>query len=319
MIIFVKIMAKVLVTGGAGFIGSQVVDALIQRRHKVVVVDNLSTGRKKNLNPSAVFYQADIKSIILNKIFEKEKPDIVFHYAANIDLRKSLVNPIFDAEENILGSLNLFSVCVKSKVKKIIFASTGGAIYGEQEYFPADEAHTTRPFAPYGVAKLAVEKYLDVFSNVYGIPYVVLRLANVYGPRQNPLGEAGVVAIFIYKLLKGEKVVINGDGKQTRDFVYVTDVVDASLKALNLKKNEVLNIGTGKESSVNRIFEILKKNTNSRQIPVHGPAKKGEQSRSVLDIKKARKFLDWNPEVSLQKGLEKTVEFFKHNRNYFRK
>jgi len=216
---------KILVTGGAGFIASQIADAFINEGHDVYILDNLSTGFEKNINPKAKFINADITSLSIFEIFSKEKFDVVNHHAAQIDVRKSVADPIFDANTNILGTINLLQACTKTGVKKFMFASTGGAVYGEQEYFPADENHPTNPVSPYGITKLTIEKYLYFYKNEYGLNYTILRYANVYGPRQNPFGEAGVVAIFASKLLKNENPVINGEGKQTRDYVFVEDVV----------------------------------------------------------------------------------------------
>ncbi len=304
-------LAKILVTGGAGFIGSNVADRFIQDGHKVVIIDNLSTGVKANLNKKAKFYKVDIRSAVIDKIFEREKPDILCHYAAQIDVRKSTNDPIFDAEVNIIGSLNLFNASVKHKVKKIIFASTGGAIYGEQDYYPADENHPANPVSPYGVAKLAIEKYLHFYKEVYGINFVALRYANVYGPRQNPFGEAGVVGIFTERLLGGKKAIINGDGKQTRDFVFVEDVVESNVLALKYPKSDIFNIGTGIETDVNRIFRTLDEKIGSGQKELHGPAQLGEQQRSVLECLKAKRVLKWKPKYNLEEGIAKTVEYYK--------
>ncbi|MCJ7509016.1 MAG: NAD-dependent epimerase/dehydratase family protein [candidate division Zixibacteria bacterium] len=307
-------MARIVVTGGAGFIVSQVADEFIRQKHKVVIIDNLSTGFEKNINPRAKFYKVDINSSVIDKIFKREKLDILCHHAAQIDIRKSVENPILDAEGNILGSLNLFESCIKHKVKKVIFASTGGAIYGEQAYFPADESHPAKPLSPYGIAKLSIESYLHFYAEAYGLNYISLRYANVYGPRQNSWGEAGVVAIFARKMLNGEKAFINGDGKQTRDFVYVNDVVKANLLALGYPKNNTFNIGTGIETDINTIFKLIKKETENNQKELHLPAKKGEQVRSVLDFSKARKNLKWRPKMELTEGIKKTVEYFKDER-----
>jgi UDP-glucose 4-epimerase len=304
-------LAKILVTGGAGFIGSNVADRFIKDGHKVVIIDNLSTGVETNLNKKAKFYKVDIRSAVIDKIFEREKPEVLCHHAAQIDVRKSANDPIFDAEVNILGSLNLFNACVKRKVKKIIFASTGGAIYGEQDYFPADEKHPANPLSPYGVAKLTIEKYLHFYKEVYGTNFVALRYANVYGPRQNPFGEAGVVAIFTEKLLRSERAIINGDGKQTRDFVFVEDVVESNVLALKYSKSAIFNIGTGIETDINHIFRVLKEKTGSKQKELHGPAKLGEQQRSVLECSKAKSVLKWKPRYDLEEGIAKTVEYYK--------
>lgn len=305
-------MAKILVTGGAGFIGSNVADRLITMGHKVVIVDNLSTGFKENVNPKARFYKADIRSKNIEQIFKKEKPEILCHHAAQVDVRKSVADPIFDARVNIEGTLNLLNNCVMYKTRKVIFASTGGAVYGEQDYFPADEKHPERPLSPYGITKLVVEKYLYFYKESYDLNYIALRYANVYGPRQNPWGEAGVVAIFTQRLLSGKKAVINGDGKQTRDYVYVKDVVEANLVALNYSESACFNIGTGIETDVNTIFRLLKRKISSKQKEIHGPGKPGEQKRSVLDCSKAKKILSWSPKYDLDKGLEETVKYYQN-------
>jgi len=306
---------NILVTGGAGFIGSHVVDSYIELGHNVIVVDNLSTGSLENLNPKAKFYHLDIRDDEVEKIFKLEKIDVVNHHAAQMDVRKSVEDPIYDADVNIIGSLKLLQFSIKYGVKKFIFASTGGAIYGEQDYFPADEEHPTRPLSPYGVAKLTVEKYLYFYREVHGLNYVVLRYANIYGPRQNPHGEAGVVAIFTSKMLKGEQPVINGDGLQTRDYTYVGDVVRANVLALNYDKSDIFNIGTGVETDVNTLFHKLKNLTGAKCEEFHGPAKPGEQRRSVISYDKIYKTLGWKPEVSLDEGLRLTVEFFKNKFN----
>jgi UDP-glucose 4-epimerase len=303
-------LVKILVTGGAGFIGSNLADSFIREGHQVTIVDNLSTGLESNVNKKAKFFKVDIRSAVMDKIFERTKPDVLCHHAAQIDVRKSTADPIFDAEVNIVGSLNLLNACVKHQVKKVIFASTGGAIYGEQDYFPADENHPADPLSPYGVAKLTIEKYLHFYRETYGIDFVSLRYANVYGPRQNPFGEAGVVAIFTERLLANKETIINGDGTQTRDFVFVDDVVESNLLALNYPKSDIFNIGTGKETDINCIFRLLKKITGSKQKEIHGPAKPGEQQRSVLDFSKAARILKWKPKYTLQEGITKTVEFF---------
>jgi UDP-glucose 4-epimerase len=302
---------KILVTGGAGFIGSHLVDRFLRDGHKVTVVDNLSTGFEENVNPKARFFRADIRSAVIDKIFERTKPDALCHHAAQIDVRKSTTDPIFDAEVNISGTLNLLNACAKHKVKKVIFASTGGAIYGEQDYFPADEKHPANPLSPYGVAKLTVEKYLFFYRETHGIEYVSLRYANAYGPRQNPFGEAGVVAIFAQKLLSGQRAAINGDGRQTRDFVFVDDVVESNVLALRYPKSDIFNIGTGIETDVNSVFRILRSQTRSRQKEIHAPAKPGEQQRSVLDSSKAKRILSWKPRVTLNQGLAQTVDYFR--------
>lgn len=304
---------KILVTGGAGFIGSHVVDAYIDQGHEVVVIDNLMTGKKENINPEATFYEMDICDKNIFGVFQKEKFDLVNHHAAQMDIRRSVDDPVFDAHNNVIGTINLMQASAKNGVKKFIFISTGGAIYGEQDYFPADEEHPTRPISPYGITKLMGEKYLYFYTQTYGLNYVILRYANIYGPRQNPHGEAGVVAIFTAKLLAKEQPIINGDGTQTRDYVYVGDVVNANLKALNYDRNDCFNIGTGIESSVNEIFNQLNNLTGGRAKEHHGPPKPGEQLRSVLNYRKAKDRLNWVPQINLTIGLKRTVEYFKNH------
>ena len=305
---------NILVTGGAGFIASHIVDAYIKNGHNVIVVDDLSSGKRQNLNPKAKFYQLDIKSAEIHKVFFENKIDIINHHAAQMDVRRSVSDPKFDATINVIGFLNLMELAKKENVKKIIFSSTGGAIYGEQDYFPADENHPTRPLSPYGITKFATEKYLYYYKEIFGIDYVILRYANIYGPRQNPHGEAGVVAIFVSKLLQNEQPIINGNGKQTRDFVFVEDVVLANLMALEHQQSDIFNIGTAIENDVNSLFSNLKKITNSGFDFKYAPAKEGEQFRSVISSKKAEKILGWTPKNNFMDGLIKTVEFFKNEK-----
>ncbi|MFZ0390392.1 MAG: NAD-dependent epimerase/dehydratase family protein [Calditrichia bacterium] len=302
---------KILITGGAGFIGSHIADRYLQMGHQVVIVDNLITGRRENIPEKASFYELDIRSAELENIIAKEKPDIINHHAAQMDVRKSVADPIFDADINVLGGLNLLQNCVKFKVQKVIFASTGGAIYGEQDNFPADESHPLQPLSPYGITKLATEKYLYFYFQAYGLNYTVLRYANVYGPRQNPHGEAGVVAIFSEKLLKGEQPVINGDGTQTRDYVFVEDVVSANELALQNGKNRIYNIGTSKETDVNELYHLICRALEIEMPEQHGPAKAGEQLRSVLDYRRIASEVGWKPETGLQEGIRKTTGYFK--------
>ncbi|MBO8131740.1 MAG: NAD-dependent epimerase/dehydratase family protein [Candidatus Marinimicrobia bacterium] len=303
---------KILITGGAGFIGSHVADAYIKEGHDVVIIDNLVTGQIEFVNQKAKFYKFDIRSREAYDLIMDEKFDVINHHAAQIDVRKSTEDPKYDAEVNILGSINILEASNKSGVKRFIFISTGGAIYGEQDYFPADEEHPTRPISPYGIGKLTVEKYLYYYNQVFKLDYVVLRYANVYGPRQNPHGEAGVVAIFCDKMLRGNRAVINGDGTQTRDYVYVKDVVKANVLALTTyKTNEIYNIGTGVETDVNTIFKKIRDEINPNIEEFHGPPKPGEQKRSVISFHKAEKLLGWKPEYSLDEGLKETVSFFK--------
>jgi UDP-glucose 4-epimerase len=303
---------KILVTGGAGFIASHIVDAYVQLGHDVTVIDNLSSGNRDNINKSARFFELDIRDRDrVEGVFRETKFDLISHHAAQMDVRRSVSDPVFDASVNILGVLTLLECCIKTNVPRMIFASSGGAIYGEQDCFPADETHPRRPISPYGVAKLTTENYLFYYKTVYGFDSVCLRYANIYGPRQNPEGEAGVVAIFATKLLAGIQPIINGDGKQTRDYVYVGDVVRANVLALNSSGANVFNIGTGVESDVNVLFHHLKAAAGSTAQETHGPAKKGEQLRSVLDARKIAATLGWKAEVALDEGLAKTFAYFK--------
>jgi UDP-glucose 4-epimerase len=302
---------KILVTGGAGFIGSQVADAFISDGHDVCIMDNLSTGNEKNINPKARFFKYNIGNPEVLQIFEKEKFDVVNHHAAQIDVRKSVSDPIFDANINIIGTINLLQSCIKTGVKKFMFASTGGAIYGEQEYFPADENHPTKPVSPYGITKLAIEKYLFFYKNEYGLNYTILRYANVYGPRQNPLGEAGVVSIFTNKLLKNENPIINGNGEQTRDYVFVKDVVKANVLNLNNGSSDIYNVGTSIETSVIEIFSKLNEISGGIAEKKHGPSAKGEQLRSVITSDKLFKKFSWKPSVKINEGLKITYDYFK--------
>lgn len=302
---------KILVTGGAGFIGSHIADALIEKGHQVAILDNLVTGQEENINPEATFYKLDIRDDAVQTVFSDEKFDVVYHQAAQMDVRKSVEDPRYDAGVNILGTLNILQACAATGVKKILFASTGGAIYGEQVEFPATEEHPLWPASPYGVSKLTCERYIHYYSMAAGLNYALMRYANVYGPRQNPHGEAGVVAIFAKKLLAGEQPVINGDGKQTRDYVYVKDVVRANLLALEHPHNDYFNVGTGIETDVNVIFNLLRDAAESEAQEHHGTAKQGEQLRSVLSYKKAKDVLGWQPQTDLKQGIAETMAFFK--------
>jgi UDP-glucose 4-epimerase len=304
-------MSKVLVTGGAGFIGSQIADALIDKGLNVEVIDNLFTGRRENIPPKAIFHEMDIRSKEIDGIFGKAKYDTVFHLAAQMDVRKSVADPAFDADANILGGINLLQACKNHDVKKVIFASTGGAIYGEQVSFPAKEDHPQNPASPYGISKLAFEKYLRFYKAEYGLDYISLRYANVYGPRQRGDGEAGVVAIFFEYLLSGNKAVIFGDGCQTRDFTYVGDVVHANMLAMSYDKCGTFNVGTGIETDINTLFDAIKAIAGSKQERIYEPAKPGEQRRSVIDYGSIKMAMGWQPRVDLTDGLKKTAEFFK--------
>jgi UDP-glucose 4-epimerase len=302
---------KIVVTGGAGFIASHVVDAYIEIGHEVFVIDDFSTGQQENLNPRAQVESADISEGNAAKLIRDWKPDVLNHHAAQMDVRRSVVDPAFDASVNIVGFINLLEAAKHAGVKKVIFSSSGGAIYGDGEPIPADEAHPTVPLSPYGVSKLAGELYLAYYHMAFGLSSVALRYANVYGPRQSSRGEAGVVAIFISQLLAGQNPVINGDGKQTRDYVYVGDVVRANIAALDTTHVGPINIGTGTETDVVTICELLREGLGSSVTPVHGPAKSGEQRRSCLEASLARKVLRWTPQVSLKEGLQKTIGYYR--------
>jgi UDP-glucose 4-epimerase len=302
---------KVLITGGAGFIGSHLVDRLALEGHETVVVDNLSTGKRKNLNRAARFYKLDVQSRGLERVFRNERPALVMHLAAQMDVRRSVADPIFDAQVNILGTLNVLEQAVKHGTRKVIFASSGGAIYGEQETFPAPESHPTHPLSPYGISKLAGEHYLYYHHCMSGIQYVSLRYSNVYGPRQDPEGEAGVVAIFSRKMLAGEQPVIYGNGRQTRDFIFVEDVVDANLAVMGQDILGIYNVGTGVETPINALFRAFVELTGSACKEIHGPARKGEQARSVIDGSRLKQDTGWEPKTALRDGLARTVEYFR--------
>ncbi|WP_337873231.1 NAD-dependent epimerase/dehydratase family protein [Ignavibacterium sp.] len=305
---------KILVTGGAGFIASHITDAFVNEGHQVVVLDDLSSGFEKNINPKAKFVKGNIcDRELVEKLFSEENFDLVNHHAAQMDVRRSVKDPAFDANTNIIGTINLLQNAVKYKVQKLIFASTGGAVYGEQSYFPADENHPSQPRSPYGISKLAVEKYLYFYNAEYGLNYTILRYANIYGPRQNPFGEAGVVAIFSTKLLKGEQPIINGSGEQTRDYVFVGDVVKANLLTLNDSANDIYNVGTGIETNVNQLFHKLNSITKAGKEEKHGPAAPGEQMRSVITSEKLLKKFGWKPSTTIDEGLKITLDFFRNN------
>jgi UDP-glucose 4-epimerase len=276
-----------------------------------MVVDDLSTGKRENLNPKARFVQADIQDPAVRQLIVQEKIEVLNHHAAQMDVRRSVADPLFDARINILGMLNLLEGAREAGVKKILFASSGGTVYGEQETFPATEAHPTRPICPYGVSKRTGEQYLHFYNVEYRIPYIALRYANIYGPRQDPHGEAGVVAIFTLRLLAGEQPIINGDGKQTRDYVFVGDVARANLAALQTDYTGPINIGTGIETDVNQLFAHLRQFAGSSAPETHGPAKPGEQRRSVLAWERASQLLGWRPEIKMEDGLRQTVEYFR--------
>ena len=342
----------VLVTGGAGFIGSHIVDLLIKNNYEVVIVDDLSSGREENVNKKARLYKLDITDQNdLVEVFKKEKPDYVCHEAAQISVSFSVRDPLFDAQTNIVGSLNLLQCCLLNhQIKGIVFASSGGTIYGEPEYFPITEDYPFMPQSPYGISKVAVEHYLDFYQKNYHLPYVALRYGNVYGPRQDPYGEAGVIAIFIEKMLKGEIPTINGDGAYIRDYIYVEDVAQANLLALqnmvklskvvqekekaktkegekkeSEAKSEVqakietemkfngFNLGTGRGVSVNEIFSLLKEIIKFPHPAHYGPPRAGDLRKNILDCRLINEVLGWQPQFDFSEGLEKTVNWFEEN------
>jgi len=306
---------KYLITGGAGFIGSNIADALMKSGNSVVVVDNLSSGNKKNINSSAKFYKLDVTSSKLSDIFEKEKPDIVFHFAAHIEARVSVKDPLNDAKNNIIGGLNVVENCKNYKVKKIIFASSGGEIYGDAKEIPTAETYYPDPISPYGVAKFAIEKYLFAYLRMYGLKFVALRFGNVYGPRQNPFGEAGVVSIFGNKMLKGEQVLIHGSGKQTKDYLFINDAVLASIKLSKSSFVGVINVGTEKETSVLEIFKKIKNLTGYNLKEKHIVMPICGFKRGCLATGLVKKTINWSPEYQIDKGLEITIDWLKENFN----
>jgi len=317
-------MKKVLVTGGAGFIGSHIVDGYVEEGYQVVVVDDLSRGKRENLNKKAKFYQIDINDEKISEIFTQEKFDLVNHHAAQIDLRISVKKPLLDAKINILGTLNLLENCLKYKVRNFIFISSGGAIYGEPENMPVDEYYPKNPLSPYAVAKHTIEHYLYYYRQTFALNYVALRYANVYGPRQDPFGEAGVIAIFSQKMLKKDRPTIFGDGEQLRDYIYVDEIVSinmlASQKIESLNKKRAsspddlsYNVGTGKGNSVNFLYRTLAEITDFREKPIYAPGKKGDIRKIYLDTTKAQKELDWQAKLQLEDGLKKTVKWFKEH------
>ncbi len=302
---------KILVTGGAGFIGSHVVDIFIKEGHKVVVIDNLCTGKRKNVNEKAKLYLRDICSKGLSEIFKQEKPDVVCHHAAQINVRDSIKDPVLDSKINILGSINLLECCKEHNVKHFIYASSGGAIYGEPEQLPCDENHSIKPLSPYGASKYAVELLLHYYFTACKIRYTSLRYANVYGPRQEG-GEAGVVSIFINNMLNGKNCIINGKGEQTRDFIYVEDIAKANLLALNSTNNNlIINVGKGEQISIIELFKKIQSIIGSDIECEFGPEIKGEVERIFLSNNLAKEMIGWEPSIKLDEGLKRTVEWFK--------
>ncbi len=304
-------MATICVTGGAGFIGSHVAEALVHAGHRVLIVDDLSTGRKENVPEGATLHVLDIRSQEAAELLVRERVEILVHHAAQMDVRRSVEDPRLDADVNVLGTLNLLEAARRGDVRQVIFASTGGAIYGEQEAFPADEDHPARPVSPYGVSKLAGERYLYYYHHEHGLHATCLRYANVYGPRQNPHGEAGVVAIFMERILSGGRPVINGDGLQTRDYVWVGDVVAANLATLGAEGFRIYNVGTGIETDVVTLYGKIREALGGGPEPVHGPAKPGEQRRSVIDSSRIARELGVRVATPLAEGLSRTADWFR--------
>lgn len=301
----------ICVTGGAGFIGSHLAEAFVGAGHRVIVIDDLSSGRRENVPAEAELHILDIRSDEAAKLVATAGVDILVHQAAQMDVRRSVANPRFDADVNILGTLNLLEAAREGGVRQVIFASTGGAIYGEQDAFPADESHIERPLSPYGVSKLAVERYLGFYHHQYGLDVTCLRYANVYGERQNPHGEAGVVAIFLNRLLSGETPTINGDGMQTRDYVHVSDVVRANAAVVGLSGLQVFNVGTGKETTVVELFEKLAAALDNPTKPTFGPGKPGEQRRSVVDASRLQAATGLHDFLPLDAGFRRTATWFR--------
>ena len=304
---------KILVTGGAGFIASHVVDAYIAAGHDVVIVDDLSTGKKENLNPKAKFYHMNILDEKLQDIMKGEGIEAVNHHAAQIKVKASLEDPYFDVKVNVLGSVLLLDLCRRADVKKFIFAASGGAMYGEADKGPFPETHPARPLSVYGASKVSVEMYLDVFAQNFGLEYVTLRYANVYGPRQDASGEGGVVAVFTNSMLHGGDFQIHGDGYNIRDYIYVKDLAQANLLALDYPHNDFFNIGTGVSVTTNELFDTLAKATGYTKNAKHGVPRLGDLKKSVLDNSKAKKLLKWEPQYDLRKGLEETVNYYKRS------
>lgn len=302
---------KVLVTGGAGFIGSHLADAYLEAGYQVAVVDNLSSGRLENVDPRANFHQVDIRDAGLASVLAAEKPDLVNHHAAQIDVRRAVEAPGLDVDVNVLGTINLLGQCVRFGVRKVVFASTGGAIYGDVETMPADEGHPVRPLSPYGIDKYVGEHYLRFYRETHGLEFAALRYANVYGPRQDPHGEAGVVAIFARAMLDGQTPTIFGDGEQVRDFVYVGDVVQANLLAAQRDTPEPINIGTGAPTSINQVYHHLAQIVGHSHDPKYAPGKAGDVRRSALGCARARQVLGWQAETPLEDGLRQTVAWFR--------
>jgi UDP-glucose 4-epimerase len=300
---------KIAVTGGAGFIASQIADAYVAAGHEVIVIDNLITGKRVNVPRGAKFFEADIRAPEIAEIFRSERPQVLSHHAAQLDVRKSVADPAFDADVNLIGTLNLLEAAREVGVSRVLFASSGGAVYGEQEIFPAPESHPHHPISPYGITKATGELYLAFYNAVHGIPYVALRYSNVYGPRQDPHGEAGVVAIFAGHLLNGEPCTVFGDGSKTRDYVFVGDVVEATVRAAAGPPGVVANVGWGREVSDLDLFRTMATATGYTKQPTFAADRHGDVARSCLDAGLAQRTWDWRPVVPLADGVRRVVEY----------
>jgi UDP-glucose 4-epimerase len=303
---------RVLVTGGAGFIGSHVVDRLLTDGHAVDVVDNLTTGRRDRVHPAARLHVCDLRDARLDAVFAAARPEVVVHLAAQAAVPRSVVDPLFDASVNVLGTIALLEACRRAGVRRALYTSSGGAGYGDTDVLPTPEDHPLRPASPYGVSKITAEHYLECWAGLTGGRALTLRLANIYGPRQDPAGEAGVIAIFTSRLLDGETCIVNGDGEQTRDYVYVGDVADAIARGVtSADATGVANIGTGAETTVNELHRRLAHLAGVNRAAEHAPAKPGEQRRSVLDASRAKTLLGWRARTTLDEGLTQTVLWFR--------
>ncbi len=304
---------KILVTGGAGFIGSHVVDAFVAAGHEVAVLDNLSTGREENVNPAARLHRVDVRDLAqVQQAVASFRPEVVSHHAAQSEVPKSVADPGYDAQVNVVGGLNVLRACVDSSVRKVVFSSTGGALYGEPDIVPNDEDHPIRPLSPYGTSKFAFEQYLATFERTFQLHYTTLRYANIYGARQDFAAEEGrVIAIFASRMIEGKPVTIDGDGNQSRDMLHVGDIATANLAALDRGDGGTYHISTGLPISVNNLFRKLALLTEYRLEPRFGPARKGDVYRIALDNTRARNDLGWEPRINLEEGLRLTVDYFR--------
>ncbi len=300
---------SILVTGGAGFIGSNMVDALIDRGEEVVIVDNLSTGFKENVNEKAQFYNIDLTDRKLFDIFDNYAIRKVIHLGAQIDVTRSVHDPIYDSHVNIQGSINLFQACVKHDIEKLVYASSA-AVYGEPNYLPINEKHPVKAMSPYGVSKHTPEHYLKYFNNAYDLDYTVLRYSNAYGPRQSPAGEGGVIAIFIDRMLEDKRPIIYGDGKQTRDFIHVYDIIEANLKALDTASEKTLNVSTRSETTINKLVKLINEELAKKLEPIYKERREGDIRHSILDNSRALDYLDWEPQYEIEDGIKQTVNYY---------